>query len=156
MSELNPNPHHLREALLFYFNMKKSADWLRLTGLPQQILMVKRLAISDRTCRREWFQRLKWCWKGKGERQTRKGFHHRIVTGDNNPNPNPSAENHVDCPVVILQLQSTPRPNIHGSKVMLCVWWGPAWCERYGTKLMRRLSRAQERRKAATVQRETR
>nr|CDS28346.1 Mariner Mos1 transposase [Hymenolepis microstoma] len=39
--------------------MKKSADWLRLTGLSQQILMVKRLAISDRTCGREWLQRFK-------------------------------------------------------------------------------------------------
>nr|CDS33385.1 Mariner Mos1 transposase [Hymenolepis microstoma] len=38
--------------------MQKSADWLRLTGL-SQTLMVKRLAISDRTNRREWFQRFK-------------------------------------------------------------------------------------------------
>nr|CUU98372.1 Mariner Mos1 transposase [Hymenolepis microstoma]CUU98566.1 Mariner Mos1 transposase [Hymenolepis microstoma] len=38
--------------------MKKSADWLRSTGL-SQILMVKRLAISDRTCGREWLQRSK-------------------------------------------------------------------------------------------------
>nr|CDS25501.1 Mariner Mos1 transposase [Hymenolepis microstoma] len=38
--------------------MKKSADWLRLTGL-SQILTVKRLAISDRRCRRERFQRFK-------------------------------------------------------------------------------------------------
>nr|CDS25911.1 Mariner Mos1 transposase [Hymenolepis microstoma] len=40
------------------------------------------------------------------ERQTRKGFLHRIDTGGdekwvhhNNPSPNPSAENHEDCPV---------------------------------------------------------
>nr|CDS25272.1 histone lysine N methyltransferase SETMAR [Hymenolepis microstoma] len=38
--------------------MKNSVDRLRLTGL-SQILMVKRLAISDITCRREWFQRFK-------------------------------------------------------------------------------------------------
>nr|CUU97578.1 hypothetical transcript [Hymenolepis microstoma] len=38
--------------------LEKSADWLRLTGL-SQILMIKRLAASDRTCRREYFQRFK-------------------------------------------------------------------------------------------------
>nr|CDS28290.1 Mariner Mos1 transposase [Hymenolepis microstoma] len=50
MSELKPNSRRLQEVLLFYFDMKISADWLRLTGL-SQILIVKRLAISDKTCR---------------------------------------------------------------------------------------------------------
>nr|CDS25355.1 transposase [Hymenolepis microstoma]CUU99295.1 transposase [Hymenolepis microstoma] len=64
------------------------------------------------------------------ERQTRKGFLHRIVTGDekwvnyNSSNPNRSAENHGDCPVITLLRQNLGRMNIHGSKVMLCVWWG--------------------------------
>nr|CDS25366.1 Mariner Mos1 transposase [Hymenolepis microstoma] len=62
------------------------------------------------------------------ERQTRKGFLHRIVTGVekwvhyNSPNPNRSAESHGDCPAVTLLRQHLGRMNIHGSKVMLCIW----------------------------------
>nr|CDS33340.1 Mariner Mos1 transposase [Hymenolepis microstoma] len=52
MSERKPNSHHLREVLLFRFNKKKFADWLRLTGL-SQILMVKQLLVT------EWFHRFK-------------------------------------------------------------------------------------------------
>nr|CUU99751.1 hypothetical transcript [Hymenolepis microstoma] len=57
------------------------------------------------------------------ERKRGKGFLHRIVTGDkkwvryNDPNPNPSAEDHEDCPVVILLRRHLGRMNIHGSKV---------------------------------------
>nr|CUU98539.1 hypothetical transcript [Hymenolepis microstoma] len=46
MSELKPNSRHLREVLLFYFNVKESADWLRFTGLSHRILMVKRLLVT--------------------------------------------------------------------------------------------------------------
>nr|CDS31449.1 Mariner Mos1 transposase [Hymenolepis microstoma]CUU97507.1 Mariner Mos1 transposase [Hymenolepis microstoma] len=34
--------------MLFYFNIKKSANWLRLTGLSEQILMVKELLVTER------------------------------------------------------------------------------------------------------------
>nr|CDS28081.1 transposase [Hymenolepis microstoma] len=48
------------------------------------------------------------------ERQTRKGFLHRIVTGDETKSWGLSGGH---------TATSTPRPNVHGSKVMLCVWW---------------------------------
>nr|CUU99025.1 hypothetical transcript [Hymenolepis microstoma] len=47
MSEFKPNSRDFREVLHFYINMKKSADWLRLTGL-SQILMVKWLLVTER------------------------------------------------------------------------------------------------------------
>nr|CDS34418.1 Mariner Mos1 transposase [Hymenolepis microstoma] len=53
------------------------------------------------------------------EGQTRREILHRIVAGDDSSR----AENHGDCPVVILLRQHLGRMNIHGSKVMLCVWW---------------------------------
>lgn len=63
------------------------------------------------------------------QRQQKKGFLHRIITGDekwihyDNPkrkkgwvpkgSPGPS----------------TPKRNIHGSKIMLCIWWDQrGWC----------------------------
>ena len=58
------------------------------------------------------------------ERQRRKGFLHRIVTGDekwvhydNEPKRRKSWEvpGHAST--------STAKPNIHGSKVMLCILW---------------------------------
>nr|CDS29305.1 hypothetical protein HmN_000226200 [Hymenolepis microstoma] len=91
----------------------------------------------------------------------------------NNPNPNPSGENHGDCPVVKLLRQHLGRIFMAQKSVMLCVWrvdqLGIIYyellkpydetilgehCDRYRRQLMP-LSSAQEKRQTATVQRET-
>lgn len=89
------------------------------------------------------------------QRQKRKGFLHRIVTGDekwihyDNPKRKKSWGHRGHAST------STAKPNIHGSKIMLCIWWdqlGVVYYEllqpgdtitgaRYRTQLMR-LSRA--------------
>jgi len=54
MSVYEPNPRHLREVLIFCFNMKKSgAEAHRVLSN-----IYGEAAISERTCR-EWFQRFK-------------------------------------------------------------------------------------------------
>ena len=54
MSLYEPNSHHLREVLIFCFNMKKSvAEAYRMLSNTYG-----EAAISERTCR-EWFQRFK-------------------------------------------------------------------------------------------------
>ena len=89
------------------------------------------------------------------QRQKRKGFLHRIVTGDekwiyySNPKRRKSwgLPGHAST--------SSARPNIHATKVMLCIWWNQVGviyyellkpnktitAERYRTQLMS-LSRA--------------
>jgi len=61
------------------------------------------------------------------QRQQRKGFLHRIMIGDekwifyNNPKKKKYyAKLGQSLPSTSA---STPRPNIHGSKIMLCIWW---------------------------------
>lgn len=229
MSAYEPNSRHLREVLIFCFNMKKSAAEAHrmLSNTYGQA------AISERTCR-EWFQRFKngdfdvedrhgggrekvfedaelealldqdscqtqqelagslgvtqqaiskrlkvmgmiqkqgnwvpyelkprdverrlFACEQLLARQRRKGFLHRIVTGDekwvhyDNPKRRKSwgYSGHAST--------STAKPNIHGSKVMLCIWWDQLGVvhyellkptetitgDRYRTQLMR-LSRA--------------
>ena len=52
MSVYEPNSRHLREVLIFCFNMKKSAVHRMLSNTYGEAV------ISERTCR-EWFQRFK-------------------------------------------------------------------------------------------------
>ncbi|EGI60747.1 Mariner Mos1 transposase [Acromyrmex echinatior] len=54
MSVYKPNFRHLREVLIFCFNMKKSAAEVH----PMLSNTYGEAAISKRTCR-EWFQRFK-------------------------------------------------------------------------------------------------
>ena len=89
------------------------------------------------------------------QRQKRKGFSHRIVTGDEKwiHYDNPKRQKSWGLPGHAST--STARPNIHGSKLLLCIWWdqlGVIYYEllkpgetitgdRYRTQLMR-LSKA--------------
>ncbi|GBP16996.1 Mariner Mos1 transposase [Eumeta japonica] len=146
------NSRHLRGVLIFYFNMKTSAAeahrMLSNTYGEKQGHWVP-YELKPRNVE----QRLFAC-EQLVARQRRKGFLHRIVTGDEKwvHYDNPNAENHgISRPAST----STTKPNIHGSKVMLSIWWdqlGVVYYEllksteritgdRYRTQLMR-LSRA--------------
>ncbi|VVC29529.1 Transposase, type 1,Winged helix-turn-helix DNA-binding domain [Cinara cedri] len=59
----------------------------------------------------------------KLQRQNRKGFLHRIVTGDKKwiHHGNPKQKKSWGLPGH--SSTSTVNPNIHGSKLMLCIWW---------------------------------
>jgi len=58
------------------------------------------------------------------QRQQKKGFLHRIVTGDEKWifYDNPKKKKYYAKPGQSLPSISTPQPNIHGSKI-LCIWW---------------------------------
>lgn len=57
------------------------------------------------------------------QRQKRKGFLHRVVTGDEKwiRYDNPKRKKSWCKPGE--SSKSTPKPNFHGAKVMLCIWW---------------------------------
>jgi len=61
------------------------------------------------------------------QRQQRKGFLHRIMIGNEKWifYDNPKKKKYYAKPGQSLPsiLTSTPRSNIHGSKIMLCIWW---------------------------------
>lgn len=61
------------------------------------------------------------------QRQKRKGFLHRIVTGDEKwihyDNPTPKKYRARRGEPRPSTSTSTPKQDIHGSKVMLCIWW---------------------------------
>ncbi|GFX01715.1 mariner Mos1 transposase [Trichonephila clavipes] len=188
MSAYELNSRHLREVLIFCFNMKKSAAEAhrKLSNTYGEA------AVSEGTCR-EWFQRFKngdfevedqhgggrdkvfedaelealldqdSCQTqqefsgslGLLSRQRRKGFLHRIATADEKwvRYDNPKRRKSWGYPGHAST--STANPNIHGSKVMLSIWWDQLGVvhyellkptetitrDRYRTQLMR-LSRA--------------
>jgi len=61
------------------------------------------------------------------QRQQRKSFLHRIVTGDEKwifyDNPKKKKYYAKSGQSLPSTLTSTPQPNIHDSKIMLCIWW---------------------------------
>ena len=57
------------------------------------------------------------------ERQRRKGFLHRIVTGDEKWVHYDNPKRRKSWGVPSHASTSTAKPNIHGSKVMFCIWW---------------------------------
>jgi len=62
------------------------------------------------------------------QRQQKKGFLHRIVTRDEKWifYDNPKKKKYYAKPGQLSRPStstSTPRPNIHDSKIMLCIWW---------------------------------
>lgn len=104
------------------------------------------------------------------ERQQRKGFLHRVVTGDEKwiHYDNPKKRKYYARPGESLPSTSTstPKSNIHGLKVMVCVWWDQTGIvyyellkpgetingERYRLQLMR-LSRALREKRPETIER---
>ena len=58
------------------------------------------------------------------QRQNHKGFSHRIVTGDEKCVRCDNPKCTMSRGMLRHASTSTDRPNIHGVKIMLCIWWG--------------------------------
>lgn len=117
---LEEDPCQTQEQLAEIFGVTQQAISLRLKALG----MVQKQGnwIPYELKPRDVERRLCMC-EQMLQRQQRKGFLHRIVTGDekwiyyDNPKRKKSwgKPGHVS--------ESTPEPNIHGSKLLLCIWW---------------------------------
>ena len=170
MSVYEPNSRHLREDLIFCFNMKKSAakahrmlsntygevdiserekvfedaklealleqdscqnqELARSLGVTQQTISKRLKAMGMIQKQGNWVpyqlkprdvERRLFACEQLLERQRRKGFLYRIATGDekwvhyDNPKRRKwGVSGHAST--------STAKPNIYGSKVMLCIW----------------------------------
>ena len=58
------------------------------------------------------------------QRHKRKSFLHHIVTGDENWICYDNPKHKKSWDQVDHAATSTPKPNIHGFKLMFCIWWG--------------------------------
>lgn len=57
------------------------------------------------------------------QRQKRKGFLHRIITGDGKWIHYDNPKRKKSWGMLGHASTSSPKPNIHGSKLLLCIWW---------------------------------